>query len=491
MKYLFVIIASITIQSRSFAQQLPAKGLNVADLAPALAPYKWVLGGPVKNFEKGKIYVVELGATWCTPCAAAIPELSALADRYQSEVTVISLFVMENNREPVTTRNPKYVENVERYVQKRAASIRYHVAVDGPEKKIEREWITSGNRVGVPHVFVIDRQGVIAWIGNSVKAVPEVIEKIKKADYAIERMLEEKKTAEKTTVSFDDKELLLINGNGGEDHDFLFRSMLTRYDGTIRNPYPDYIDSFHWLDDPEFVTYKDRLQVVGRSIGNLYFLAYADTLSVDPRSRNSVTREFPDTIKWPHMKTSYGKYWHEPIIEVANPEPFQWDRKSKQNRYNYSLKVPAGLGTARTLQNILRRDLQGYFGYNAMVESRRMPYWKVILVNQKLAHEKLKPTQQGGKFDIQDNESVLSFINGNMRDIVLFLGSNYGYIPNDRGKMPKSEQAAFMDETNILGNINFTIDKNWTFQQAREFLNSVGLDVVKSQKVMKVVVIRD
>ena len=468
-----------------------SQALDVGVHAPSITPFRWIKGLPVETFDQGRIYVIEFGATWCAPCAAAIPKLSAIADRYHGEVTVISVFVMENNREPATTINPRYVQNVERYVQKRTADIRYHVAVDGPDKKIEHAWITNGNRVGVPHVFVVDRNGKIAWIGNSVSAVPDVIEKVKSKDYSIAKVVGEKEHIERGVVRFDDRELLLIDGNGGDSHDFLFRSILTRYDGTLRNPYPGNVDSFHWLDDPDFVSYKDRLQVVGRSIESLYYLAYADTLSVDPRYRNSITYEFPDTIKMPHMKTSYGKYWHEPVLEVSDLQPFQWDRKSKQNRYNYSLKVPSGIGTAKVLQGFLRKDLDGYFGYNVSVESRSMPYWKVVTINKNLALEKLKPTQQGGKFDIHDDESVSVFINAEMRDIIWFLASNYGYVPYDHGKLPKKEQAAFIDETGLTGNIDFRIDRSWTFQQAREFLNSVGLDIVKSQKMMKVVVIRD
>ncbi len=486
-----LFIALIGLQSICLGQQQSSNELTVGDLAPIIAPFKWIKGSPIKNFEKGKIYVVEFGATWCSPCAAAIPELSELADQYKSEVEVLSVFVMENNREPVTTVNPLYVQKVERYVKKRAAEISYHVAVDGPDKKIEQDWLATGNRIGVPHVFVIDKSGKIVWIGNSVKAVPAVIAKIKSSEYSLEKTVADRKAAEKAIVEFNDKQLLLIDGNGGDSYDFLFRSILTRYDGTIRNPYPGNIDSFHWLDDPEFANYKDRLQVVGLPINKLYYLAYADTLSVDPRYRNSITYEFPDTIKMPHMKTSYGKYWHEPLLEVSDPAPFQWDRKSPWNRYNYSLKVPTGVGTAKVLQDFLRKDMEGYFGYNVSVESREMPYWKVVAMNKPQVLEKLKSPQQGRKFDIQAEESISSIKNGDMRDIIWFFASNFGYAPNDRGRLPKNEQAAFIDETGIVENIDFTIDRSWSFQQAQEFLRSNGLDVVKSHKKMKVVVISD
>src|SRR5258706_2732999 len=104
--------------------------LKLGDKAPNLVPFRWLKGESINDFKKDKIYVIEFGATWCTPCAAAIPELSKIADRYRDEVAVVSVFVMENNREPANTINPKYVGNVTRYIQKREAEIRYHVAAD-------------------------------------------------------------------------------------------------------------------------------------------------------------------------------------------------------------------------------------------------------------------------------------------------------------------------------------------------------------------------
>lgn len=466
------------------------QALEVGDSAPPISPFRWIKGGPITDFQKGKIYVIEFGATWCVPCAAAIPELSAIADQYKTEVEVMSVFVKEMNREPHTTPNPRYIENVRRYIEKRAAAIRYHVAVDGPEKGLEHTWLTSAGRTAIPYIFVIDRDGRIAWIGNGVKDVPPVIESIRAEDYSLEAFAEKIERSNNQDLDFDDNELLLIDGNGGESHDFLFRSLLTRYDGTITNPYPRYVDSFCWLDDPNFDSYKNRIQVVGRSIGELYYLAYSDTLSNDPSGRNIVTYEYPDTIKNPYHKDVYGKFWHEPVLEVSDPSPFKWHRKSNVNRYNYSLKVPEGLGSARILQNFMRRDLEGYFGFNVTVEERQMPYWKLVCVD-KAKVSQLQSDEPGAPFDLLANGSHFEFKNGIMRDVIWILSSTYGYWGLDYGKLPKEDQAAFVDETGIKYNITFEFDRNWTFQQTLEYLRKHGLDVIKSTKLMKVVVIRD
>ena len=49
----------------------------------------WIQGQPVTGFEKGKIYIVELWATWCVPCVAAMPHLEKLSRRFAGKITVI------------------------------------------------------------------------------------------------------------------------------------------------------------------------------------------------------------------------------------------------------------------------------------------------------------------------------------------------------------------------------------------------------------------
>ncbi len=70
----------------------PAKAtLSAGDAAPALSVTKWLKGAPVTSFEKGHVYVVEFWATWCGPCVASMPHLSAIQKEFKDKVTIIGV----------------------------------------------------------------------------------------------------------------------------------------------------------------------------------------------------------------------------------------------------------------------------------------------------------------------------------------------------------------------------------------------------------------
>ena len=67
--------------------------LRIGDKMPDIGDRaKWLKGEPAKSFVREKIYVLDLWATWCRPCIAAIPHTSRIADLYaRHDVTVIGI----------------------------------------------------------------------------------------------------------------------------------------------------------------------------------------------------------------------------------------------------------------------------------------------------------------------------------------------------------------------------------------------------------------
>ena len=161
-RFALTAAALITSASMSLAgpvQQPAAQAptLKAGAPAPALTVEKWVKGTPVANFEKGKIYVIEFWATWCGPCIASMPHVSALQRKYKDKgLTIIGLTSVDKNNS---------LAAVEKMVADKGDGMDYTVAWD-VERTTNSAYMKAAGRGGIPCSFLIDGQGRIAYIGH-------------------------------------------------------------------------------------------------------------------------------------------------------------------------------------------------------------------------------------------------------------------------------------------------------------------------------------
>jgi thiol-disulfide isomerase/thioredoxin len=161
LKRAFVCTVSVLAVVAALAQEgvPPAQTSTLAAgaKAPPLSVEKWVKGSPVKEFEKGKIYVVEFWATWCGPCIASMPHLSDIQKEYGDKgVTVIGVTSVDPNNSR---------EQVEKMVKEKGDTMGYTVAWD-KERSTNEAYMKAANQNGIPTSFLIDGAGTIAWIGH-------------------------------------------------------------------------------------------------------------------------------------------------------------------------------------------------------------------------------------------------------------------------------------------------------------------------------------
>jgi len=145
--------------------------LGIGDPAPELTITKWVKGSPVELAAvKGKsATVVEFWATWCGPCIKAIPHLTKMQREFGEDgVTFIG----------VTAEDPgNTLEKVTEFVEKQGDRMGYTVAFDGEGKTYE-QFMTAAGQGGIPTAFVIDQEGLIAWIGHPMEDMDDVLHEV-------------------------------------------------------------------------------------------------------------------------------------------------------------------------------------------------------------------------------------------------------------------------------------------------------------------------
>ncbi|MCE9548558.1 MAG: redoxin family protein [Planctomycetia bacterium] len=171
--------------------------LHVGDAAPALAPSKWVKGAAVEKFEPGKIYILEFWATWCGPCAEAIPHLTKLQKR-NADVTFIGMNCMEDDQSVVPA-----------FVEKMGAKMGYRVAMDDAAGNMAKTWLSAAGQNGIPCTFVVGKDGKIAWIGHPMK-LDVVLKEVKAGTFDAQKFAatEQKEGAGEEEIQAQAEELL-------------------------------------------------------------------------------------------------------------------------------------------------------------------------------------------------------------------------------------------------------------------------------------------
>jgi len=164
-----LLICVMTVVTNGQNEQLPS--LNVGDPAPPLRIRDWLKGTPVQRFEKDHIYVVEFWATWCRPCKAEMPHLSALARKYKNSVTVLGINIFEAK---TTTLN-----KIKAFVDSMGKDMDYSVAVSD-SNYMENDWFSATGQIymGIPSAFIVDREGRLAWMGHPCDHFEDALFKI-------------------------------------------------------------------------------------------------------------------------------------------------------------------------------------------------------------------------------------------------------------------------------------------------------------------------
>lgn len=133
----------------------PAWALEIGDDAPPLMIKKWIKGDKfrLKDVKNREIVVVEFWATWCGPCRMSIPHLTEMQAKYKDKRV---RFVGISTEDSSTVMN---------FVHGMGKKMDYTVACDNEHKTYD-SLMGPFNQNGIPHAFIIDRKGKLAWHGH-------------------------------------------------------------------------------------------------------------------------------------------------------------------------------------------------------------------------------------------------------------------------------------------------------------------------------------
>ncbi|MBX3381597.1 MAG: TlpA family protein disulfide reductase [Phycisphaeraceae bacterium] len=138
-----------------------APALTVGSMAPRISVDRWLKGAPVYTYERGRVYVVEFWATWCTPCVASIPHLTELQQKYPN-IQVIGVTASE---QPTRANLDDRLTKAEAFVAQQGTKMNYTVAYEG-NGFMWSNWMVPAQRGGIPCTFIVGPEGRIEWIGH-------------------------------------------------------------------------------------------------------------------------------------------------------------------------------------------------------------------------------------------------------------------------------------------------------------------------------------
>ncbi len=106
-----------------------------------------------ERFE-GKVLLVDIWGTWCSPCRREAPFLAALYETYKEQGLEIVGVAFEASEDKAAN-----VERIKKFVEESRPG--YTILYGGRTKESETVLPSSVARLGYPTVIIFDRQGVV------------------------------------------------------------------------------------------------------------------------------------------------------------------------------------------------------------------------------------------------------------------------------------------------------------------------------------------
>jgi thiol-disulfide isomerase/thioredoxin len=371
---------------------------------------------------KGKLVILDMWSVYCTSCIAGFPKMEKLQQKYGDKIQILL----------VNPHDAKYdsEEKINYTLNRLKARTGYYPALPIPiHDSILNKYFPHQE---VPHQVWIGGNGKVLAITGSNQVTETNIASILNGNIPDFKI--------KNDFLFDNKLPLLVEGNGGNPDDFLFRSIFTKYkdgigfrSGTRINSNGDIIGMY----------------ILNYSLGNLVMMAYSDL--ADGFNSNRI------------------------FFEINN-QPDQFNNISDtSNAYCYDLIIPATPAHNLNLKKILQEDLKRFFNLTAHISTRKLKCLKIVET------DRIGNSKHQSEIDME-KESINKFIhNFSVSEIIKILDG--------------CSDIPMIDETGISDRyIDIDFPKGMELNDLSailKVLGKAGFSITEEERELKVIIVTD
>jgi thiol-disulfide isomerase/thioredoxin len=408
----------------------------------------------VENFPKKHVTSMDFRGKWlildfwnisCVSCIFSFPKVSKEQDEFKGNIQFLMVGLQDKGDE---------VKVLWRRLQKKE---KLHMPV-----VFDSVLITQIIEMrGMPFLVIIDPEGVVRGTTNTLDGID-----LHNLSAAARPILPDYCKEAAHRVEYDRHKPYLVNGNGGNDSNFLFRSLISRWG--IGDP----------ISHPYYTNFNmsGKVTILGADLKMLYMYAYFGINFFQTK----------DILY-------YGKFWPKPLVEVHDSSLFESNlgepnMSIAKNIFSYSLTVPSVKANKQYLMQIMQSDLYNYFGYRTRFETRKMPCWRLVTIAE--GRSRLKEKFSGTDVPIAPKSKGSRYDELNARGISM--SAIMSRISSFTSIGDHSESGPIIDETGIEGKIDVRMEfKPNDFNSVVQSLRENGFDLIQGEKDIKVLVITD
>lgn len=394
----------------------------------------------IYHYDKAKVSLADFKGKWlfldfwyrgCTSCIKSFPKINNLQREFKDKVQ----FVLVGTTDVFT-----FGDGIKPLYER----LRRHRNLDlaaAFDSTLRQKWDISA----FPHIIIVNPEGIVVAITPGTDLTKEKVQDLidgKKVSFQPGRA--EQPVFDAVAAIQDTSETLA------------FRSVLTKWRGEQVGIW----DIRDWAMEKNILSFE----AYGATLSALYKVAY-------------IGRGI-----WSQYDTINQRIYPFPILEMKDTSLFAFDFGKKQGIYNYDLYT-FRKKTAAEMMAIMQQELKHIFGYDVSFEERIVPVWKLVAKPGALKKLKTKNGKPGYLWDATADSGAGGFGYNNW---------SIGHLLQLCMRYISDNEPPYFDETGITDNIDVKMEVDMTdFNAIRKGLQRYDLDLVKGERMMTVMVLRD